>query len=235
MISVPDWHTASAQGARAVNADSAGARVDPGTGQAVFALADGVGDAHRAGHAARLATSAALAAGPGANPVEAIVAAQRAVRADPSAGDCVLVVAMPHADGYRVAWVGDVRAYAWDGAVLRQLTHDHTLAQYFRDHGSTPKPHMEHLVTTSVRTAGVAEFGRAELPTPAGLLLTSDGVHKTLGLAEMSELLRQPRNSAQALADAAIAAGGTDNATALFAEFAPALTEVRTVPFPVAA
>jgi serine/threonine protein phosphatase PrpC len=136
---------------------------------------------------------------------------------------------------YRVAWVGDVRAYAWDGAVLRQLTHDHTLAQYFRDHGSTPRPHMEHLVTTSVRTASANEFGHTEVSAPAGLLLTSDGVHKKLGLAQMSELLRQPMNSAQTLTDAAIEAGGTDNATALFAEFVPAQADTSTVPFPAAA
>ncbi|WP_236793698.1 PP2C family serine/threonine-protein phosphatase [Amycolatopsis sp. GM8] len=229
----PVWQTASAQGPRTVNADAVDAYADPGTHQVVFALADGVGDTAAAAHAAQLAAAAAVRVAAADGPVEALLAAQRAVRADATAGDCVLVVAMPSDGGYRLAWVGDARAYAWSGAGLTQLTKDHTLAQYFRDHDATPAPHMEHMVTTSVRTAGATEFGRAEVRSPAGLLLTSDGVHKTLTLATMAEVLRQPANSATALTEAALAAGGPDNATAMFAEFAPA--DVRTVPFRAAA
>jgi protein phosphatase len=231
----PVWQTASAQGPRLINADAAAAYTDPGTQQVVFALADGVGDAPGAACAARLAVSAAVRAPAADGPVPALLAAQEAVRADPSAGDCVLVVAMPFDGGYRLAWVGDVRAYAWTGGALTQLTRDHTVAQYFRDHGQAPAAHMEHLVTTSVRTAGATEFGRAEVRSPAGLLFTSDGVHKTLSLATMAELLRQPANSAAALTGAAIAAGGSDNATALFAECPPAVADVHTVPFHAAA
>lgn len=229
----PVWQTATAQGSRTVNADATATYADPATQQVVFALADGVGDAPGAAEAARLAVTAAVHTPAAEGPVTAVLAAQAAVRADPSAGDAVLVVAMPFDGGYRLAWVGDVRAYAWTGDALTQLTTDHTLAQYFRDHGQTPAPHMEHLVTTSVRTAGATEFGRAEVRTPPGLLFTSDGVHKTLSLATMAELLRQPANSATALTGAAIAAGGSDNATALFVECPPA--DVRTVPFHAAA
>ncbi|HVW45239.1 MAG TPA: protein phosphatase 2C domain-containing protein [Amycolatopsis sp.] len=221
------WHSASARGLRSVNADAAGVLGEP----AVFALADGVGDSPAAARAARIAVSAAVHASEG--PVDALLAAQDAVRGDASAGDCVLVVATPSGDGFRIGWVGDVRAYAWDGGSLRQLTHDHTLAQYFRDHGVAAAPHTEHLVTTSVRTAGATEFGRAEVHLPAGLLLTSDGVHKHLSLAAMAELLRRPGNSAQALVDAALAAGGTDNATALLAEWS--LPDAATEAFAVAA
>ncbi|TNC24354.1 PP2C family protein-serine/threonine phosphatase [Amycolatopsis alkalitolerans] len=217
----PVWQTASAQGPRTVNADATDAYRDPGTGQAVFALADGVGDTPSAAHAARLAAAAAVRAPAGEGTVGALLAAQDAVAAEPTAGDCVLVVAMPSGDGYRVGWVGDARAYAWSGDRLAQLTTDHTLAQYFRDHGATPRPHMEHMVTTSVRTAGATEFGHAEVRSAAGLLLTSDGVHKVLTMAAMAELLRHPVNSAVALTEAAIAAGGADNATATFVEFTP--------------
>ncbi|MTD56895.1 PP2C family protein-serine/threonine phosphatase [Amycolatopsis pithecellobii] len=229
----PVWQTASAQGPRTVNADAVDAYADPGSHRVTFALADGVGDTADAARAARLAAAAAVRAPAADGPVEAMLAARRAVQADPTAGDCVLVVALPSDGGYRLAWVGDARAYAWNGAGLTQLTRDHTLAQYFRDHGATPRPRFEHLVTTTVRTAGPGEIGRAEIPFPAGLLLTSDGVHKTLTLAAMAELLRQPANSAAALTEAAVAAGGSDNATAVFVEFAPA--EVDTVPFGAAA
>ncbi|SFK32254.1 protein phosphatase [Amycolatopsis sacchari] len=235
--SAPVWHTASVRGPRTVNADAVAAGTDPATGFAVFALADGVGDAEDAAHAARIAVAAATRSPLSSGPAAALLAARDAVRAR-DAGDCVLVVAQAGERGYRIAWVGDVRAYAWDGTRLRQLTHDHTLAQYFRDRGQVPTPRMEHLVTTSVRTAGEAEYGHAELTGPAGLLLTSDGVHKTLDLATMAELLRQPANSAPALTAAALAAGGTDNATALFVEYPAAATDVSTVstvPFHVAA
>ena len=222
------WHSASARGPRSVNADAAGAYGEP----AVFALADGVGDSAAAAEAARLAVSAAVRTT--ASPVDALLVAQGAVRSA-STGDCVLVVASPAASGYRIGWVGDVRAYAWDGATLRQLTRDHTLAQYFRDRGQPAALHLEHLVTTSVRTAGATEFGRAAVHRPAGLLLTSDGVHKRLPLAAMSELLRRPGNSAQALIDAALAAGGTDNATALLVECPAPPLDATTEAFAVAA
>ena len=229
--SAPGWHAASVQGPRGVNADAVA--VSPG--RAVFALADGVGDSPGAAHAARIAVAAATRSPCPEGPEAALLAAQEAVQADASAGDCVLVVAVAGAHGYRVAWVGDVRAYAWDGTSLRQVTRDHTVAQYFRDHGQAPTLRMEHLVTTSVRTAGAREFGSAEVPGPAGLLLTSDGVHKTLGLATMAELLRRPANSAEALTAAALAEGGSDNATALFVECVPVVADVATVPFHVAA
>jgi protein phosphatase len=209
----PRWHTASAQGPRGVNADAVGAFAD------VFALADGVGDHEGAAQAARVAAAVAVRSPAEAGPVGAVLAAQRAVRELPGAGDCVLVVAMPMADGagYRIAWVGDARAYSTGGGTLRQLTNDHTLAQYFRDHGQPTAPHMEHMVTTSVRTANAHEVGTAETHAD-GLLLTSDGVHKTLTAATMLDILAQPEHAATALVETAIALGGSDNATALLVE-----------------
>ncbi|NKQ56912.1 serine/threonine protein phosphatase [Amycolatopsis sp. K13G38] len=223
------WHSASARGPRSVNADAASGFGEP----PVFAVADGIGDSPAAARAARIAVSAAVLTSAG--PVDSLLAAQGAVSGDPSSGDCVLVVAVPYAGGYHIGWVGDVRAYAWDGASLRQLTHDHTLAQYFRDRGQDASPQMEHMVTTSVRTAGATRFGLTALRRPAGLLLTTDGVHKRLPPATMAELLRRPSNSARSLVDAALAAGGTDNATALLVECEPRLSEPATEAFAVAA
>ncbi|MFD4249517.1 MULTISPECIES: PP2C family protein-serine/threonine phosphatase [Amycolatopsis] len=231
LTSSPVWATATARGPRSVNADATAAYTDPSTGEVVFALADGVGDEQSAARAAQVAVATAVQVPASQGPAAALAAAQRAVRAEP-AGDCVLVVATPVDGGYRVGWVGDVRAYAWDGDSLRQLTRDHTLAQYFRDRGQVPTPRMEHLVTTSVRTARPEEFGHAVAVGPAGLLLTSDGVHKVLTRAAMAELLRVPSNSAHALVDAVLAAGGHDNATALMADLAPALPDLTTTPLP---
>ena len=183
------WRTAGYQGPRTIDADAVAARTDA-SGGLVAALADGVGDSAGAARAARLAVTAAVAVPAADGPVAALLAARAAVEADPEAGDAVLVVAQPFGLGYRLAWVGDVRAYAWDGRVLLALTTDHTLAQYFRDRGTVPSPAMEHQVLTSVRTAAPAEYGLASLAIPARLLFTSDGVHKTLSHELMTAIMR---------------------------------------------
>jgi protein phosphatase len=143
----------------------------------------------------------------------------------------VLLVAQPFEGGYRIGWVGDVRAYAWDGTSLRQLTTDHTLAQYFRDHGGEVTPRMEHVVTTSVHTAPETRYGTTET-SATSLVLTTDGVHKTLTAEAMATILVTAENPADALVRAAHKAGGRDNATAVVLTGA---LNPATRPFPVAA
>jgi protein phosphatase len=92
---------------------------------------------------------------------------------------------------------------------------DHTVAQYFRNRHQATTPSMEHMVTTSVSTARPAEIGAVEVTEPSCLLLSSDGVHKILPQDRIREILRQPTYAANALVEIAIAAGGTDNATAM--------------------
>jgi len=227
----PRWHTASAQGPRSNNADAVGAYAVAGGPGIVFALADGVGDDPAAAHAARIAAAAAARTAVHKGPVAAIMAAQEAVRAQ-SSGDAVLVVAMPFEGGYRIAWVGDTRAYSWDGMALRRHTTDHTLAEYFRARHQPTTPSMEHMVTTSVRTTKQQEIGTVEVAC-TGLLLTSDGVHKTLNANEIREILLLSGGGAAGLVETAISHGGSDNATALFVE--PLEVDSTTVRFPVAA
>jgi PPM family protein phosphatase len=204
------WRTASDRGAREINADAVAAA------HGVVALADGIGDDLTAAHAALLATTAAVEVPAVAGPVAALAAAHNAV----TAGDCVLIVAQPFEGGYRIGWVGDVRAYAWDGTSLRQLTTDHTLAQYFRDHGGEVTPRMEHVVTTSVHTAPQSRYGTTET-SATSLVLTTDGVHKTLTTEAMATIVATASNPASALVRAAHKAGGRDNATAVVLAGAP--------------
>jgi serine/threonine protein phosphatase PrpC len=231
---VPRWHTASTQGPRSVNADAVSAFARAGQ-DIVFALADGVGDEAGAARAARVAASVAARTPASEGPVAAVLAAQRAVRELPS-GDSVLVVAMPFSDGlgFRIAWVGDARAYSWTADALSQVTTDHTLAQYFRDHGQPTAPRMEHVVTTSVRTTRPGEIGTAETRS-GGLVLTSDGVHKVLTTETMREVLAQPGDTASALVETAISSGGSDNATTLLIETPGLLADLTTVQLSVAA
>lgn len=229
---LPQWHTASAQGPRTHNADAVGAYAAANGTGIVFALADGVGDHPEASRAARTAASAAARTPVGQGAAAAVMAAQRAVHALGEAGDCVLVVAMQAEAGYEIAWVGDTRAYAWDGYTVRQVTTDHTLAQYFRDHDQPTTPRMEHVVTTSVRTAKEHEIGTATVPT-GGLLLTSDGVHKALSRPAILGILGMPGEAATALVRTAISLGGSDNATAIVVD--PPSADLTTEKFRVAA
>lgn len=224
MQPLPAWRTASTQGPRTINADAVA------TYGGVVALADGVGDSADAARAALTAVTAAVRMPAVAGPVAALSAAHYALPAD---GDCVLVVAQPYAGGYHIGWVGDVRAYAWDGVDLWQLTRDHTLAQYFRDHGGQVQPRMEHLVTTSVRTAAATDYGLTATGAP-NLLLTTDGVHKTLTHDQMTDVLRTARNPADALVSAALAQGTKDNTTAVLLSRAP-VPALPTTPLPAAA
>jgi hypothetical protein len=221
----PAWRTASHQGDREVNADAVAAA------NGIVALADGIGDDLTAAHAALLATTAAVRVPAAAGPGAALSAAHDAV----TIGDCVLVVAQPFGGGYRIGWVGDARAYAWNGTELRQLTKDHTLAQYFRDHGEDVTPRMEHLVTTSVHTAPATRYGTTET-SATSLVLTTDGVHKTLTDETMATILRTAANPAEALVRAAHQAGASDNATAVVLTGVPSpATPLPTRPIPVAA
>jgi protein phosphatase len=216
----PAWRTASHQGAREVNADAVA------SANGIVALADGIGDDLTAAHAALLAATAAVGVPAAAGPSAALAAAHEAV----TVGDCVLVVAQPFGDGYRIGWVGDTRAYAWDGEELRQLTKDHTLAQYFHDHGGEVTPRMAHVVTTSVHTAAESRYGTAET-SATSLVLTTDGVHGTLTDEAMTTILRHASNPAEALVRAAHLAGARDNATAVVLTGAPSpATPLLTVP-----
>lgn len=201
MEAQPTWRTASTRGSRTINADAVA------SANGTVALADGIGDDLTAARAALEAVTAAVHVPAVAGPVAALTAAHHAV----TTGDCVLVVAQPSEDGYRIAWVGDVRAYAWDGLSLRQLTKDHTVAQYFRDHGGEVTPRMEHVVTTSVRTAPPSRYGTTQTSAP-GLLLTTDGVHKSLTQDQMTTILRAAADPAGALIQATTS---NDNATAV--------------------
>ncbi len=109
-----------------------------------------------------------------------------------------------------VVHVGDSRAWRFAGGRLHCLTNDHT----------RPEPDMRHVL---LRALGLEEelrldHGVVELAERDRLLLTSDGVHGSLNARAITQILaRQTSAEATAaeLVEAALAAGGKDNATAL--------------------
>ena len=195
------------------------------------AVADGIGDSAGAARAARIAADVAASVAGRVGPLHAILAARDAVLADtvradtvltdavrarPEAADTVLVVTADAPGGRTVAWVGDCRAYLVTARGIALLTHDHTVAQAFRDAGLDPAPRWEHLVTSTVAHADAGTIGVARVPAGT-IVLVSDGVHRSLEPETMAFLVRRGPTAAaaaRALVDAALAAGSTDNATA---------------------
>ncbi|MFI9383743.1 PP2C family protein-serine/threonine phosphatase [Kutzneria sp. NPDC052558] len=227
------WDTASERNLRAVNADAVATRRDPATGKLVFAVADGIGDTSRSAEAARKAVAAAVATPVEQGAIQAMLAAQQALLFDEH--DCVLVVAMPFTDrvssGYRIAWVGDCRAYLWDDQTLHQLTSDQTVAAYLRSQLRPTTPRMEHIVTNTVRTTSTDQIGWTQVRTNgSGLLLATDGVHKVVPAIAMHRELTTAARPAQALIDAATALGGRDNASAVVIDWSAARREPPPVP-----
>lgn len=230
------WGSASRKGPRDLNADAVSVCHDATNDGVVFAIADGVGDTIAAANAAQLAVRVAATTPITAGPAGAVRAAQRALARwrpsnnDEKMGDCVLLVAMPHTDlngdGYAIAWAGDCRAYRWNSAILEQLTEDHTLAEYFRAKKQFVTPRMEHIVTRTARTADVDDI--AQLKVHSGrsrILLSTDGLHKTLGPGRIRDILSRddmtPTEHAAALVDSAQRYGSTDNVTAIVIDRQP--------------
>lgn len=109
-----------------------------------------------------------------------------------------------------VAHVGDSRIYRLSGGRLRCLTRDHTHRHPGLDHvllraiGLEENLHIDHEVI------GLEAFDR--------FLICTDGVHGALSPAEIAQHLAQrtaAEEAAKRLVAAALAAGSTDNASAL--------------------
>ncbi|MFE7799723.1 PP2C family protein-serine/threonine phosphatase [Nocardia sp. NPDC057440] len=215
----------SRRGPRSINADAAATYTDSTVGRTAFVVADGVGDHLLAARAARTVANIAARVGARSGAIAGILGAQQKLLHEfPQEGaDSVLVVAVL-ATGQPngpcdIAWVGDCRAYRWNGRMLHQITTDHTVAELFRARGLRAAPRLHHLVTTSARTVCPAAVGHAATGSSRGrLLLSTDGVHKRLEMTDIKAILAgvpTAGSAAEALVDNALRSGGTDNATAL--------------------
>jgi protein phosphatase len=84
---------------------------------------------------------------------------------------------------------------------------------------------MEHLVTTSVRTAQAERIGSTRTSIAnSRLLLCTDGVHKLVDMSKIRSVLDQPippAGAASTLVTVARQLGSKDNATALVVDPAP--------------
>lgn len=149
-------------------------------------------------------------------------------------------------DGTRVTYagVGDSRLYAFEQGELRQLTTDDSwMVLLANEPGMTPdilRHHPMRNVLTNVVGAKLeltVEVIEADLPGVT-LLLCSDGVHGALTDEMMAEILASEpdlQKASQALVEAAMDNGSTDNVTAVLVQIDAAAPDTVAAEAPAAA
>lgn len=137
-----------------------------------------------------------------------------------------LVMALIHPGGLELYNLGDSRGYLLQGGALCQLSRVHTTAQSFRDMGLPPPPPghnglTQYLGMDEEEGSPDPHHIHTSFPPGARLLLCSDGLTGMVEDARIAQLLRSaptPARAVRDLTDAALAAGGRDNITALVVE-----------------
>ena len=196
----------------------------------LFAIADGMGG-HRAGEVAsataleglQLAMAEGIAVG------DAVGRANTAVwdkaSADPELAGMGTTVTAAWSDGttLTVAQVGDSRAYLLRGETLQQVTVDHTLVEELIRTGrlteEQAKVHPQRSIITRAlgvdSSVDVDVFSLVLQPNDR-VMLCSDGLTSMVRTGPIADILLReadPTAAANALVDAANAAGGDDNIT----------------------
>jgi protein phosphatase len=207
------------------------------TAPPLFAVADGMGG-HRAGEVASAGAIRTLQKEAGHDTdslVAAVQSANRAVHAEASANPdlsgmgTTITAMMTTNDAAQIVHVGDSRAYLLREGRLRRLTQDHTVVDRLAREGKIPAEEVDRHPQRSVleRALGVGpevdvDVQLLDLRPGDRLLLCTDGLTSMLNDDEIREILlreKDPQTAAQALIDAALAAGGKDNVTAVIVDF----------------
>lgn len=207
------------------NADSAAA-FTTSDGTVGAAVIDGIGHSPGTSDLSSVLAQTAARVSAQRGPLAGILSAAQLV-ADPGIDgdepDAVGIAARCYSDGSTVlGWVGDCRAYGWDGKTLSQYSEDHSMREYLKQHGAPWDVAEEHAgwIRTSLALATVATVYETETDAPL-VILTSDGVHDALDASSLEELVREHAADPQALANALVAApqldadGYRDDATAV--------------------
>lgn len=114
-----------------------------------------------------------------------------------------------------VHWIGDCRAYGWDGVSLRQWSTDQTMGEWLRINGGAAVELAAELHDNWSRLglaqAGAATCRQVQVPSEVPLvLLVSDGVSDQVPLEVLGRLCRMYAAGPQLLADALVAAAAED-------------------------
>ena len=130
-----------------------------------------------------------------------------------------------------LAHVGDSRIYRLRAGTLLPLTRDHSLWAELQASGMSGLPSREsyqysHVITRALGMSGETrpELRREQLLPGDVYLLCTDGVTEKLTDAQLAALLAAPQSARElcrAIVDAAFAAGGRDNITAVVLRVQP--------------
>lgn len=138
------------------------------------------------------------------------------------------VMAYVEDDFFSFANVGDSRLYLMSNGELRQLSRDHSFVEELFEQGVITREQADvhpqrHILT---RAIGVAQYVKADTAmrswqTGDLIMLCSDGLHGSVSLNEMSEILKKTQDLTDAcdkLVGAALANGSRDNITVVLAK-----------------
>jgi serine/threonine protein phosphatase PrpC len=230
---------------REVNEDRILLLQDLRRGEALFAVADGLGGHPRGDIASALAIETLRIEVPallaqGLAPQEVLLQALRhantAILAKARADDVVgmattcTAVLVDGGEGL-VAHVGDSRAYLLRGPAVRQLTTDHSLASELARHGSPVEAGIDghaqrHVLTRALGSAEDVEVDLVAVPLRSGdvLALMSDGLYTAVPDPEIAAVVRgasDPDDACRTLVGLANARGGFDNASVIVVHLTP--------------
>ena len=128
-------------------------------------------------------------------------------------------------NAYEVAWVGDSRAYLFDGESIKQITRDHNPVSEMLARGAiTPEQAANHpernVLSQSLGVSDTITVSpdriRGEIQTGQQILLCSDGLTDELADSEIERIMsveKNPDDQVSALIQAALDSGGRDNVT----------------------
>ncbi|MBV1928466.1 MAG: protein phosphatase 2C domain-containing protein [Gammaproteobacteria bacterium] len=127
-------------------------------------------------------------------------------------------------DDFQIAWVGDSRAYLWQGA-LRLLTRDHSVVEELVSRGEISREEGAHHPSRHIitRCIGMSSNLPIEVSSLSGtladgesLLLCSDGLNDFVSTQNISNIMSStpsPGSRVAQLIQAALEGGGRDNVT----------------------
>ncbi len=145
---------------------------------------------------------------------------------EPGMGSTVVALKL-NSNQYQVAWVGDSRAYLWNGKTLKQRSHDHSVVQQLIDSGEINEQEAanhpyRNIITQSLGSTNTEQVKidtvNGQLSGNDKILLCSDGLTGEVSDQKMAEILISATNNqdvVQALIDKALANGGSDNITVM--------------------
>lgn len=162
----------------------------------------------------------------------ALEEANQAVVDSVPGGGTTLTAAILLGDLVTIGHVGDSRAYVFLDGKSEVITRDHSLVERLRELGQLTIEEaavhpQRNVLYRAIGQGGSLEVDVVTLPTPKGghLLLCSDGLWGVVEDQDILAIVNQanhPQQACDKLVNAANAAGGPDNITAVLVRFPPA-------------